>query len=224
MQTGGKFFAFSGAEILPDIQTYLEPLRFEYSLSYTSTIDKPGSHSLVIKIKRGDLQLSTPLQVFSLNILPPNPMFLSPPVEITRNSPADSLNPQDDLAPREQTLQILVEFPDGYKRPLKFLRLYVDNQMVVEKTGAPFDSLVWDLTGYTTPGRHLLRLEVQDVLGLTRTSSDTIHSDWHQPAAKTNPARPVPFQHPTGCHCSRSGGERSDPGAGDWRAAPRPDS
>lgn len=172
-QTGGQLFTFSGTETLPDIQAYLEPLRYQYELSYTSAVNKTGSNSLLIKIKRDDLELSTPLQIFSLNILPPNPMFVSPPVEITRSSPPDSLNPLDELSPSEQSLEILVEFPDGHKRPLKYVRLYVDNQMVQENTQEPFDRLRWNLNAYTTPGRHLLRVEVQDSLGLTRTSHDT---------------------------------------------------
>jgi hypothetical protein len=174
VQSGGEFFEFSGTESLPDIQTYLEPLRYLYALKYTSAITTPGSHSLLVKVKRDDLEINSPLHLFTItNVQPPNPIFISPPPQITRSSPADSSTPLEDLAPREQTLEIMVEFPDGHPRPLKYARLYVDDQLMDENTTAPFERFTWDLSHYTAAGRHMLRVDVMDSLGLTRSSSET---------------------------------------------------
>ena len=169
--TGGQFFAFSGVEQLPDIQAYLEPLRYTYSLTYLSTANKSGAHTLAVQIKHAGLNLTTAKQSFTLTIQPPNPMFVSPPELITRQSPSGSQDPLADLAPSRQTLQVLIEFPDGHPRNLKYTRLYVDGVLVAENMTPPFEQFTWDLTGYTTTARHILTVEVQDVLGLTTMSS-----------------------------------------------------
>jgi len=41
--TGGSFFLFSGAETLPEIASYLNPLRYVYQLSYTTNIKSSGN-------------------------------------------------------------------------------------------------------------------------------------------------------------------------------------
>ena len=67
--------------------------------------------------------------------------------------------------PRQQTLDVMIEYPDGHPRELKYSRLYVDGVLLVEHIIAPFNSFTWDLTGYKTTARHILTVEVQDSLG-----------------------------------------------------------
>jgi hypothetical protein len=169
--TGGQFFAFSGVEQLPDIQAYLDPLRYIYSLTYLSTANKSGTYTLSAQIKHAGLNLTTTKQSFTISIQPPNPMFVSPPEQIVRQSPPGSQDPLAALAPTRQTLQVLIEFPDGHPRDLKYTRLYVDGKLVVENITPPFDKFTWDLSGYTKTARHVLTMEVQDILGLTTMSS-----------------------------------------------------
>jgi hypothetical protein len=45
-QTNGTFFAYSGKEEFPDPNTYFDPLRHIYSLTYTSSLSTSGEHSL----------------------------------------------------------------------------------------------------------------------------------------------------------------------------------
>ncbi len=171
--SGGQFFGFSGIETLPDIATYFEPLGYSYELTYKSTLNSSGSHTLMVKINHESFAASTSEQPFSLDIKPPSPMFLSPPAQVDRRILDLTATPAAGLIPERQTLQIMVEFPDGHKRGLAYTRLYVDGELEAENDAAPFDKFTWDLTGYTASGRHLLTVEVQDSLGLTTMSSGT---------------------------------------------------
>lgn len=173
VQTRGQYVTFSGKEDLPSPEQYLKALRGIYLIHYQSAVKTSGSHTLVIKITGLANELSSPAQFFNLTVSPPNPMFLSPPVKITRAAPPGTADPLAHLSPTRQPLQILVEFPDGHSRALKYSRLYVDGKLVSENDSPPFDRFVWDISGYTQTGTHMLRVEVQDVLGLGRTSIET---------------------------------------------------
>lgn len=170
-ETQGQLFIFSGVESLPDPNIYLEPFRTIYQLSYSSAIRTNGSSSLLVSINQNDFQATSNLQVFPVNLLPPNPIFVSPPVQIARTAPVLSTNLLQDLAPSQQSLDILVEFPDGFKRPLAFTRLYVDGKPVAENTAEPFTHFNWDLSSITVSGQHTLMVEAKDSLGLARTSA-----------------------------------------------------
>jgi len=79
-------------------------------------------------------------------------------------------------------LDVLIEFPDGYPRPITRTALYVDGVLVDENTTPPFEGFTWDLRPYIQSGKHLLRVEVQDSLGLSGTSIDTsVHITVQQP-------------------------------------------
>ena len=170
-QTGGEVFAYSGIGAFPDIETYLKPLRSIYHFSYTSGITQNGNHSLVVTIRKGTLVLSTQARFFKLAVAPPNPMFNAPPSEILRTTLEASAS-SDILTPLQYSIAILVEFPDGYARTLSYSRLFVDGVQVAENTQEPFYLFAWNLSGYQTSQKHILRAEVQDSLGLTAASID----------------------------------------------------
>ncbi|MDZ4159515.1 MAG: hypothetical protein U1B80_06975, partial [Anaerolineaceae bacterium] len=133
--TGGEFFLFSGAEALPDPETYFESLRYHYRVTYTSAINKSGSHRVAAEVVRSDLRIVSNQELFSLVILPPKPIFLAPPARIERVwSPAPNRRDPSRLEPANRMIQMLVEFPDGYPRALKSARLYVDGVLAVENT------------------------------------------------------------------------------------------
>jgi hypothetical protein len=189
-QTGGQFFTFSGAETIPDLETILEPLRYAYALSYNSEITSSGTHQLIAEINTADLKISTPSSSFELKVLPPNPIFVSLPVSIVRAKP-EGENGQRlistevqkaDLTPVEQSLEVLIEFPDGYPRLPTRTALYVDGILEDENITPPFEEFTWDLRPYVQSGKHLLRVEVVDSLGMTGTSIDTgVHITVQQP-------------------------------------------
>jgi hypothetical protein len=179
-QTGGGFFAFSGVETLPNIEQYLEPLRDIYHLDYESMITKGGTHNLQVEIQNGDDSIVSPKVDFEFNLQPPDPVFISPVVEILRDIPADRSNllgdelTPDELEPKKLSYEILIDFPDGNVRPLERTSLIVDGKVVDENTVAPFEYFIWDLSSYTTTGQHLLQVEAIDKWGLEGYSIETL--------------------------------------------------
>jgi hypothetical protein len=177
LQTGGAFFTFTGSETVPDLETYLEPLRYIYELSYTSAITTTGTLPLYVDVNISGQSFPSNTQEITLNLRPPNPIFVSPPVEILRSlrevdesrwtalkeTPAEWL-------PEEQPLQVLFEFPDGYQRSLVRTVLYVDGSPLQTNDSPPFDQFTWDVRPYTESGTHRLQVEAVDSLGLTGKS------------------------------------------------------
>jgi hypothetical protein len=169
LQTSGTFFAFSGKESFPDLAIDFAPLRHLYKLTYTSSLITAGDHKLGLDVKASQGTISAPDQTFSVDIQPPNPIFISPPLQIKREPPAD--DPYADvLLPKQQKIDILVEFPDEHPRDLKRTTLYVDGQVVDENTSKPFESFTWDLSLYNKNGQHEISVEVEDKLGLQKSS------------------------------------------------------
>ncbi len=176
--TGGEFFAFTGEEALPDPEEYLEPLRYIYSLEYESGVSASGAHQVVAQIDTGEAFVETPPVNYEIELQPPKPAFVSPPLTIQRKSSADNKSnpesalPDGGLAPQEQPLQIVFEFPDGRMRSLAYTALLVDGVIVAENTQPPYDQFIWELGPYTADGLHQLQVQARDVLGLTGTSAE----------------------------------------------------
>jgi hypothetical protein len=167
----GTFFAFSHEEPVPDLETILEPLRYVYKIGYDSQISTPGTQQVLAQVIIGGEPFTTPPISFELNLLPPVPALLNPPVEIVRQFSEQPTQTQDEAAeillPVEQVLTIQVTFPDGYEHQLSRTSLYVDGVIAVENTSAPFNQFIWDLRPYTQDGMHTLSVEVTDNLGLS---------------------------------------------------------
>lgn len=170
LQTGGTFFTFSGREVFPDLNTDLAPLRQVYTLTYTSSLDTPGEHTFGIEVTYPQGTIRALEESFSVDIQPPNPILVTPPLQIVRQPPADDPYNAELLLPAQQSIEILVEFPDGHSRELKRTALYVDGQLVDENTSAPFEMFEWDLSLYDVGGQHEIIVEAEDVLGLQKSS------------------------------------------------------
>ena len=169
LQTSGTFFAFSGKEAFPDLTIDFAPLRHIYQVTYTSSLTTGGGHKLGLDVEAPQGTISAPDQTFNVDIQPPNPIFVSPPLQIKREPPADDPY-ADTLLPKQQKVDIIVEFPDGHVRDLKRTALYVDGQVVDENTSEPFESFTWDLSLYEKSGQHEIIVEAEDVLGLKKSS------------------------------------------------------
>jgi hypothetical protein len=170
--TGGQYMLFSGPEELPDLETYLRPLRYIYYLKYTSAIQQSGVHNLILEINRQDIQAASEPQSFELTISPPNPMLLSPPVQVVASSTSFNDGNTRATSPFSTIIESMIEFPDGHSRGLRKSSLYVDGVLVAENTIPPFDRFEWKLEGYNETGVHQLRVEVVDTLGLKGSSID----------------------------------------------------
>jgi len=170
LQTSGSFFAFSGTETFPDLNVDLGPLRRIYELTYTAALTISGDHELSVEVDTPQGPIQAPAQTFRVDIQPPNPILVSPPLQIKRQpSPDDPYN-EEALRPVQQSLDLLVEFPDGHERALKRTALYVDGELVDENTSKPFETFTWDISQYDESGQHELTVEAQDVLGLEKSS------------------------------------------------------
>ncbi|HSK66893.1 MAG TPA: FHA domain-containing protein, partial [Anaerolineales bacterium] len=169
-QTSGSFFAFSGKETFPDLNIDLAPLRHVYKLTYNSALTVAGDHALGVEVDAPQGTITAPDQTFSVDIQPPNPILVSPPLQIKRQpSPDDPYN-AEALLPARQSVEILIEFPDGHGRALKRTALYIDGQVVDENTSEPFEMFSWDLRQYNESGSHEIVVEAEDVLGLKKSS------------------------------------------------------
>ncbi len=164
--TGGQFFGFSGIEAIPNPETYISPFGRKFTLSYTSKIKETGTYPLNLEITLPGLSLSGESQPFYIDVQPPNPIFITPPSNITRITNPEAADPLKNLIPQAFLLDILVQFPDENPREITASRLYVDGELVDENTSFPFDSFVWDLTGYTESGEYNIQAAVIDELGL----------------------------------------------------------
>ncbi len=171
--TGGRFTLIAGQETIPDLESWLQPLRYIYQVKYLSKAQKSGEHRVEVGLKGEDAVAPAQALVYSLEIKPPNPIFLSPPSKLDRTWEVVEGSDEQALAPAAQVLQIMVEFPDGHNRPLTATRLYVDGALQAENTAPPYEQFSWDLTGLTESGTHTLRVEAVDSLGISGTSIET---------------------------------------------------
>lgn len=171
IQTGGTMFQFSGEERFPDPEAYFASQRRIYSLSYTSHVNISGSHNIVLQVNLPTAgTVTSEAQVFDLNIQPPNAFPVAPSLQITRQAPEDDPFNTKALLPETQEIEIIVEFPDGFERPLTRTTLYVDGVIADENTIEPFTKFTWDLKPYTVSGEHQVTVEAVDSLGLSKTS------------------------------------------------------
>ncbi|NWG34811.1 MAG: FHA domain-containing protein [Chloroflexi bacterium] len=169
-QTDGAFFSFSRDEPFPDPGLYFLPLRNIYEIAYTSALTTPGDHTLGLYVQAQGASIPALNKTFNVNVQPPNPIFVSPPLQITRRPPADDPYNAEVLEPSQQIIEIIVEFPDGHKRDLKRTTLYMDGQIVAENTEKPFESFLWEYSGVTESGQHQIVVEAEDILGLKKSS------------------------------------------------------
>ena len=172
IQTGGSLFAYSGTQAFPDPESYFAPMRSTYVLKYESKAADSGAHTLTVEVQGPEGKLVSAEQTFAVEIQPPNPIFVQPALQITRQAPAEDPFNTELLLPEQQELEIIVEFPDGHPRSLVRTTLYVDGQVVDENTTVPFDVFTWDLRAYPASGVHHLTVEAVDSLGLSKTSMD----------------------------------------------------
>ena len=176
-QTGGTVFTFTGNESIPNLETYLEPQRSLYWVSYQSKLKSGGKHQILAEINPGALTVQTEPVEFEINLQPPNPVFIAPKLKIERKLAQKEnqifSNKPAELLPNSHKLQILVDFPDGRARNITHSALYVDGRLAVENQEAPFDQFIWDLSRYNQSGQHLLQVEVTDSLGLTGKTIET---------------------------------------------------
>jgi hypothetical protein len=185
--TGGRYNLINlTTGPLPEINSLFEELRKAYQVEYTSSIQKSGSHKLVVKLSQSGQESASPAASFSVTVQPPNPIFLSPPADIHRTWDMTGASKLPVLNPDQVPLKILIEFPDEHPRSIKATRLYVNDKLVQENTKAPFDQFQWSIQNLETSAKHTLRVEVVDSLNLSGSSIETpVNLTVDQPAQTT---------------------------------------
>lgn len=169
--TGGTLLLLDPAQGLAPLAPRLLGLRTQLRLTYTSTAGTSGDRSLIARVAAGEAEILSNPVTFRVELLPPEVVFLDPPVAIERRV-SETAAAAADLVPTAQTLRLLIHFPDGYPRPLTLSRLIVDGTPVVLRAQPPFDELVWDLRTHERSDVHTLRAAVEDSLGLQGVSAD----------------------------------------------------
>ncbi len=170
LQTGGNFTQFYPPDQVPSLESQLAAIRQVYHVKYTSRIQKDGMQQLSVQVNMASQVLASSERVFSLNVQPPNPIFLSPPASVQRIWDSASGSSEAALAPDDVPLKIMVEFPDQHIRDLKRTRFYVDGQLAAEYTKEPFNQFTWNVKDLTESGTHRLRVEAVNSLNLTGSS------------------------------------------------------
>lgn len=171
--TGGRFTLVAGQETIPDLESWLAPLRNIYKVKFLSKVQQSGQHRLGVQIQRDEQSTLEQVLTYSLELKAPNPIFLSPPSRVERTWIEVEGADEPALSPAVLPLQIVIEFPDGYTRPLAATRLYLDGVLAAENTAPPYEQFNWDLTGLTTSGAHTLRVEAVDSLGVIGSSIES---------------------------------------------------
>jgi hypothetical protein len=188
LQTGGAYYSAKELAPYPDPETYFAPLRRLYALQYLSAVKTGGEHSFSVQVQGQAGAVKSADQAFTVDLQPPNPILVSPPLQVLRSPPQDDPYNDKVLLPNDQHIDIIVEFPDGHKRALVRTTLYVDGQPVAENKAAPFDSFTWDLSSLRASGEHKIAVEAVDALNLSKTSMEipvtvTVIQAPHGPAA-----------------------------------------
>lgn len=172
-QTGGQYFTFSGSEALPDFNTVFESPRRTYRLVYNSRVSTAGVHEFNVVIDSPQGQIPSQQISYEIALRPPNPVIVSPPNQVLRAVPPDVELTLENLAPKRQPIEMLVDFPDTIQRDIVHSVLYINDEVADENLAPPFDQFVIDLDPFQASELVMLRVEATDELGLTGTSIDT---------------------------------------------------
>jgi len=180
VQTGGSFFHYTGVEAVPQIESYLAPLRPIYQLTYTSQITASGVYSVTASVQRGEQQIASAPQSLDISLQPPNVIFVGLPARLQRQEPTPpaetagtaTVSEPVGLQPAQQQLEVLVEFPDGHPRPVSASALLVDGTVIARNQTEPFQSFTWDLSQYNDSASHQVQAVITDTLGLRGSSME----------------------------------------------------
>ncbi|MBG0771036.1 MAG: hypothetical protein H0S82_04970 [Anaerolineaceae bacterium] len=163
--TGGEFLLYTGSQRIPNLNDLHSALGRVISATYTSKLNETGTYNLGVSVDLGGIVVEGEGQPFYIEVLPPNPMLLSPPILIERIW--TGTEEAQTLVPQSQQIEVMVQFPDGHNRALKSSRLMVDGFTMETNTAEPFDTFSWDLESYDESGEHFIQVAITDQLGLT---------------------------------------------------------
>lgn len=164
-ESGGELLLFDGQAGLDPLAGRILEQRTQYQLTYPSQVNQRGSHQVQVRIDGQGVQALSNIRAFEVDVRSPDVTFIQPPERILRSTQDASLQ-LSELPPKETELRVLITFPDQHPRPILSSQLLVDGTGVTEHLQAPFETFVWDLTGYLDSRTHSIQVVVRDSLGL----------------------------------------------------------
>jgi len=163
--TGGSFRYFEDPNSMTGLWDALVTQRTQYRLVYRSPVAQSGQQTIAATVNAGGTVVTSPPAAYSITVQPPVVSVTGLPAEILRATDQAGAEPAT-IDPRQQTLTVLVNFPDNFPRSMSKLQLLVDGAVVDERTTPPFNSLTWDLSGYGETAAHGVQVVAVDELGL----------------------------------------------------------
>lgn len=163
--TGGQLLLYDPDTGFDALTGLVLDQRYQYRLDFTSQANTPGTHTIrVVAEVDGVPQASLPIS-YEIDVQPPEIAFIQPPSLITRETDDPELEP-NNIPPQSVQLQLLLNFPDGYPRPIVQSELRVDGEVVAVRRSPPFDEFRWDLSQIVQSEEHAISAFVEDSLGL----------------------------------------------------------
>jgi hypothetical protein len=173
LQTGGQYVPYSGSEPLLEISALVESSRRVYRLVYNSHVKDAGVHAFNVVVQTAQGEIVSPQLEFEITLRPPNPIVVSPPAQILRAVPPEAELSLENLLPHEQTIEMVVDFPDTIQREIVHSTLYVNDVIVADNNAPPFEKFSFNLDQYEASELVMLKVEATDELGLTGASIET---------------------------------------------------
>ncbi len=156
--TNGLTLALQNARSLQPIFEAAANARPQYRLSYRSSIQTTGQHTLAASVQLPDGRtLTTPEAGFQLRVEPPLVIEPALPAQISLGESASL------------TVPIAVTFPDGHQRALREVQWVVEGQVVATAAGDA-TTVDWPLEAYTESVTLTVHLRVTDELGFSADS------------------------------------------------------
>jgi len=156
--TNGLTLTLQNARSLQPIFEAAANARPQYRLSYRSSIQTTGQHTLAASIQLPDGRtLTTPKAGFQLRVEPPLVIEPALPAQIGLGESASL------------TVPIAVTFPDGHRRALREVQWVVEGQVAATAAGDA-TTVDWPLEAYTESVTLTVHLRVTDELGLSADS------------------------------------------------------
>ncbi len=168
-ETGGSAIRFNPDTGLFDLANQMIAQRSQYQLTYRSLATASGPHEIRVNVSADQLEAQSPPRSYVLELAEPRITLLNLPSEILRSA-ADPSIPRENIPPTSQPVEFVVEFPDGYPRPIIQAQLLIDGEIADQKFQEPFSPLTWDISDELENRQASIQVVVNDSLGYSASS------------------------------------------------------
>lgn len=169
--SGGTLFIYDTKDNIPDPTQYIQAFGTRYMVTYNSKIRETGTHTQQFSINIDGQDYQSAESSLRIEVSPPAPVFLTPPSELTYQILTDEQGNVIKDADTQVELEILIEFPDGYPRDLKYVQLLNNGQVIQENTQSPFNIFTFDYGELSESCLCNLQVKLEDVLGFESNST-----------------------------------------------------